>query len=92
MQGGQHFTTKCVQVDFKDPDCEQLAPSIKVGIRTYTTDKINIVGSCSLFAVHADTSSLKQVTFYVTSHEGSVILSCETSLKLCLVHPHSNLD
>ena len=33
---------------FKDPDCKQLAPSTKVAIRTYTTDKINIVGSCSL--------------------------------------------
>ena len=77
---------------FKDPDCEQLAPSTKVTIRTYTTDKINIVGSCSLFAGHPDTSSLKQVTFYVTSHEGSAVLSCETSLKLSLIHPLSNLD
>ena len=77
---------------FKDSDCKQLAPSTKVAIRTYTTDKINIVGSCSLFAVHPDTSKLKQVTFYVTSHEGSVVLSCKTSLKLYLIHPHSNLD
>ena len=77
---------------FKDPDCEQLAPSTKVAISTYTTDKIKIIGSCSLFGVHPDTSSLKQVTFYVTSYEGSVILSCETSLKLKLIHPHSNLD
>ena len=36
---------------FKDPDFGQLAPSTKVAIRTYTTDKINIVGSCSLLAV-----------------------------------------
>ena len=77
---------------FKDPDCEQPALCTKVAIRTYTTDKINIVGSCSLFAVHPDTSKLKQVIFYVTSHEGSVVLSCETSLKLSLIHPHSNLD
>ena len=34
---------------FKDPDCKQLAPSTKVEIRTYTTDKINIFGSCSFF-------------------------------------------
>ena len=77
---------------FKDPDCKQLAPSIKDTIRTYTTDKINIVGSCSLFAVHPDTCKLKQATFYVTSHEGSVVLSCKTSLKLNLIHPCSNLD
>ena len=77
---------------FKDPDCKQLAPNTKAAIRIYTTDKIKIVGSCSLFVVHPDTSKLKQVTFYVTSHEGSVVLSCETSLKLNLIHPYSNLD
>ena len=66
----------------RDPDCEQLAPSTKVAIRTYTTDKIDIVGFCSLFVVHPDTSSLKQVTFYVTNLEGSVVLSCKTSLRL----------
>ena len=77
---------------FKDPDCKRLASSTKVAIRTYTTDKINIVGSCGLFAIHPDTSKIKQVTFYVTSHEGSVVLSCKTSLRLNLIHPHSNLD
>ena len=75
---------------FKDPDCEQLTPSDKVTIRTHTTDKINIVGSCSLFVVHPDTCSFKQITFYVTNHEGSVVLSCEISLRLSLIHPHSN--
>ena len=77
---------------FKDSDCKQLAPSTKVSIRTYNTDKINIVGSCSLFRVHPDTSKLKQVTIYDTSHEDSVVLSCKTSLRLNSIHPHSNLD
>ena len=88
----QHFTTKCLQDDFKDPDCKQRAPNTKIAIRTYTTDKINIIGSCSLFVVHQDTSKLKQVTFCVTSHECSVVLSCERSLKLSLIHPCSNLS
>ena len=77
---------------FKHPDCKQPAPSTKAAIRTYTTDMINLVGSCSLFVVHPNTSNLKQVTFYVTSHEGSVVLSCKTSLKLNLIHPCSNLN
>ena len=34
---------------FKDPACVQLALSSKVGIRTYTNDRINIVGTCSCF-------------------------------------------
>ena len=37
---------------FKDTDCVQFAPSAKVAIRTYTNEKINIIGTCSLFAVH----------------------------------------
>ena len=77
---------------FKDPDCKHFTSNTKVAIRTYHTGKINIVGSFSLFVVHPDTSKLTQVTFYVTSHEGSVVLSCKTSLKLNLIHPHSSLD
>ena len=69
-----------------------LASSSKVASRTCATEKINIVGSCSLFAVHPDTSSLIQLTFYVTSHEGSVVLSCATSLGSSLIQPHGKLD
>ena len=76
---------------YDDPDCEKLAPGSKE-IGTYTTGKIKIIGSCELLVVHPDNSSLKQVTFQVTSHEGSVVLSCETSLGLSLIQPHSNLD
>ena len=77
---------------FKDPDCEQLVPSTKAAIRTDTTDKINTIGFGNLFVVHPDISKLKQVTLYATSHGGSVVLSCKTSLKLNLIHPCSNLD
>ena len=59
---------------FKDPDCELLATRTKVAIRTYTTVKINIAGSCSLIVIHPHTSNLKQVTFYVTSMES--VLYC----------------
>ena len=45
-----------------------------------------------MFAVHPDTKLLQEVTFQVTSHEGSVIVSCATSIELGLIHPHTNLD
>ena len=45
-----------------------------------------------MFVVHPDTRLLHEVTFQVTSHEGSVIVSCATSLELSLIHPHTNLD
>ena len=68
------------QLIYDDPGCKKLAPSSKVTIRTNTTDKINIVGSCSLVVVPPDTSYLKQVTFQVTNH-GSCVLSCVTTLE-----------
>ena len=45
-----------------------------------------------MFVVHQDTKLLHEVTFHVTSHEGSVIVSCATSLELSLIHPHRDLD
>ena len=53
---------------------------------------MKIVGSCKMFVVHPDTKLLHEVTFHFTSHEGSVIVSCATSLELGLIHPHRNLD
>ena len=77
---------------FKDADCMKLAPSNKLQTGTYTADKIRVIGSCTLLAIHPDTQCLKEVTFHVTSHEGSVVLSCVTTLELCLIQPHSNLE
>ena len=77
---------------YKDPDCTKLGPSNKAAVKTYTTEKIKIVGSCKMFVVHPDTKLLQEVTFHVTSHEGSVIVSCATSIALGLIHPHTNLD
>ena len=76
----------------KDQDCTKLEPSITAAVKTYTTEKIKIVGSCKMFVVHPGTRLLHEVTFQVTSHEGSVIVSCATSLELSLIHPHTNLD
>ena len=75
-----------------DPDCKKLAPSSKLEIGTYTTDKITVVGCCTLFVAHPDAQCLKEITFHVTSHEGSVVLCCVTTLELSLIQPHKNLD
>ena len=72
---------------YKDKDCTKLEPSTKAAVKTYTTEKIKIVGSCKMFIVCLDTRLLHEVTFQVTSHEGSVIVSCATSLQLSLIHP-----
>ena len=80
------------KVLYKDPDCVMLAPSSKHGIATYTTEKINVSGSCDLFVVHPDTKCLKKITFQVVNHEGSIIVSCATSLELGLIQLHSVIN
>ena len=77
---------------YKGQDCTKLEPINKAAVKTYTTEEIKIVGSCKMFVVHPDTKLLQEVTFHVTSHEGSVILSCSTSIELGLIQPHTNLD
>ena len=53
---------------------------------------MNIVGSCLFYLVHLDTKKLQEVTFYVAKYDGSVLLSCTTTLVLGLIQPHTNLD
>ena len=53
---------------YKDPECTKLEPSKKVAVKTYTTEKIKVVGSCKMFVVHPKTKMLQEVTFHVTSH------------------------
>ena len=77
---------------YKDPDCQKLVPSSISNVTTYSTEKIQIVGSCDLFVLHLDTKCLQEVTFQVTSYEGNVIILCATSLVLGLIQPHTDLD
>ena len=70
---------------------EKLVPS-KLEIGTYTSDTVSLVGSCMFYLVHPDTKHLLEVTFYVASNTGSVLLSCVTSLALGLIQPCTRLD
>ena len=79
-------------VMYKDADCAKLAPSKKNGIYTYTTEKIPVIGSCELFVLHPDIKCFKEVTFQVVNTEGSVIVSCVTSISLNLIQIHSELN
>ena len=66
---------------FKDPEMKKLAPS-SLEIGTYTTDTVKIVGSCMFYLVHPDTKKLMDVTFFVAVNDGSMLLSCKTTLML----------
>ena len=77
---------------FKDPDCSKLIQNQSEGIYTYTTEKIPVIGSCELLVLHPDDKCFLQVPFYVVSVEGSVIVSCATSINLNLIQIHNELD
>ena len=70
---------------FRDPNLEKLAPN-KMQIGTYTNDTVKIVGTCKLYLVPLDTKELKETTFYVATNDGSMLLSCNSTLDL---HPHT---
>ena len=77
---------------FKDPECSKLMPIQLRGIYTYTMEKIPVIGSCELLVLHPYDKCFIQVPFHVVSVEGSVIVSCATSIKLKLIHIHNELD
>ena len=76
---------------FKDPNMQKLTPS-NLEIGTYTTDTVKIVSSCTFYPVYPDTKKLMEVTFYVTTNDGSVLLSSKTTLMLGLIQPRTRLD
>ena len=76
---------------FQDPSMKKLAPS-SLEIETYTTATVKIVGSCVFYLVHLDTKKLMEVAFYVAMNDGSVLLSCKTTLMLHLIQPRTRLD
>ena len=69
------------QLVFNDAKMQKLAPS-KLQVGTYTSDTSKIVVSSTFYLVHPDTKKLIEVTFCVAMNDGSVLLSCKTTLLL----------
>ena len=76
---------------FKDLEMRKIKPC-KMQISTYTADTVKIIGSCTFGIVHPDTKKLVSVTFYLANNDGSILLSCKTTLALCLIQLQSRLD
>ena len=70
---------------YNDPNCIKLQTCKKKGIQTYTKQKIPVIGSCELSVLHPDDQCFHKVKFQVISVEGSVIISCATSINLNLI-------
>ena len=79
------------RVVVKDSEMKKLAPS-SLEIGTYTTDTEKVVGSCMVYLVHLDNKKMKDVTFFVAANDGSMLLSCKTTLMLGLIQPMTRLD
>ena len=62
------------------------------GINTYTKQRIPVIGSCELFVIHQDDHCFHKMKFQVVSVEGSVIISCATSINLNLIQIPDQLD
>ena len=76
---------------FKDPHCAKITPS-NLQLGTYTNKKVNILVSCNLYIIHPDTRCIADVTFFVASSEGCILISCTTCLALGMIKSHEKLD
>ena len=53
---------------------------------------MKIIGSCNIYIIYPDTRCLEETQFYVAGNEGSILISCATSLALSLIKLHEKLD
>ena len=79
------------RVIYHDQDLEKLTPC-RLQIGTYTKDTIKIIGTTIIYLIHPDSKKLIELTFYIVSNEGSILLSCNTSLNLGLIQCRPRLD
>ena len=76
---------------FKDPGLKKLTPS-NMEIETYTNDVVKIIGMCYFHLVHPESKQLMKVLFFVAKENGSVLLSCRTTMELGLIRPCVHID
>ena len=76
---------------FKDPGLRKLTPS-NMEIEMYTNDVVKIIGMCHFYLVHPESKQLIKVLFFVAKENGSILLSCRTTMELGLIRPCAQLD
>ena len=76
---------------YQDENLQKLSPcNLKIGM--YTADTIKIIGTVVIYLMHPDDKQLIVLTFHIASSNGSVLLSCNTSLQLGLIHHRPRLN
>ena len=76
---------------YYDHDLRKLS-TCRLKIGTYTTDTVKIIETSIIYLIHPDSKKLTETVFYIASNEGSVLLSCNTSLTLGLIQSRPRLD
>ena len=76
---------------FKDPGLRKLTSS-NMEIEMYTNDIVKIIGMCNFCLVRPESKQLIKVLFFVPKENGSVLLSCRTTMELGLIRPCARLD
>ena len=71
---------------FKDPGLRKLTSS-SMEIETYKNDVVKIIGTCQFYLVHPESKQLMKVIFFVAKENGSVLLSCRTTMEVGLIKP-----
>ena len=84
----KHILRCCIMC----PNCIKLQPSKYKGIQTCMKQKIPVIVSCELFVLQIDDQCFHKVKFHIVSVEGSVIISCATSINLNLIQIPNQLD
>ena len=72
------------QTIFDDPKKEKLLPT-GIQVTTYNDSTLDLIGRCTLYLQHPKNREKVTATFYMTQDEGSILLSCSTSLKLKVI-------
>ena len=76
---------------FKDPGLRKLTLS-NMEIETFTNDIVKIIGTCYFYLVHPKSKQLIKALFFVAKENGSILLSCRTTMELGLIKPHARID
>ena len=85
------FTIKTTYSILPYSDVKHLADN-DISLEVYTDHQVNILGKCQFYVLHPDSKKPLELTFYVASNEGSVLLSCTTLLALDLIQARPHLD
>ena len=73
---------------FKDPGLRKLTSS-NMEIEMYTNDIMKVIGTCNFYLVHPESKQLIHILFFVAKENGSILLSCRTTMELGLIRPHA---